>query len=132
VKVTQKDGDEFTYWLDPDTFLEIKIEEARKIRGARQTTETELGDYEKIAGVYFPMSVESWAQGQDAQRQRTIIASGEANPQVPAGYFAEPGGSTPAKASGEPPDASTKAHGKPAKAKPPAKPADPSKPNGEM
>ena len=122
LKVTQKDGDQFTYWLDPDTFLEIKIEETRKVRGAEQTNETELGDYEKVAGVYFPMSIESWAQGQDKQRQRTVIATGEANVQVAADAFAEPGGpATPAKASGEPPDASTKPHGKPAHpAKPPA------------
>jgi hypothetical protein len=132
LKVTQKDGDEFTYWLDPDTFLEIKVEETRKIRGAEQTTETELGDYEKVAGVYFPMSVESWSEGQDNQRQRTIIATGEANPQVAADYFAEPGGAAPlAKASGEPPDASTKPQGK--ASKPPAgrKNATPTKPKGE-
>jgi hypothetical protein len=106
LKVTQKDGDEFTYWLDPDTFLEIKVDETRKIRGAEQTSETELGDYEKIAGVYFPMSVESWQQGSPNQRQRTIIASGAANTEVGASYFAEPRGpGTPAKATAaEPPD----------------------------
>ena len=43
LKVTQKDGDEFTYLLDPDTYLEIKVIETRRIRGAPQTTETELG-----------------------------------------------------------------------------------------
>lgn len=132
LKVTQKDGDQFTYWLDPDTFLEIKIEETRKVRGAEQTNETELGDYEKVAGVYFPMSVESWQQGQDNQRQRTIIASGEANPQVAPDFFAEPGGpATPAKASGAP-DASNKPHTKPATTSKPAAtkepPASPSKP----
>lgn len=137
LKVTQKDGDQFTYWLDPDTFLEIKVEERRKVRGAEQTTETELGDYEKVAGVYFPMSVESWPQGQDRQRQRTTIASADANPQVSADYFAEPGTpATPAKASGAPPDASTKPHGKAAKAKPPTSrkepPVSPAKsPKGE-
>jgi hypothetical protein len=90
LKVTQKDGDEFTYWLDPDTFLEIKIDETRKIRGAEQTTETELGDYEKVAGFYFPMSVESWTQGQPSQRQRTIIATATANSPLAADYFTEP------------------------------------------
>jgi hypothetical protein len=135
LRVTQKDGDRFTYWLDPDTFLEIKVEETRKLRGAEQTTETELGDYEKVAGVYFPMSIESWSQGQDNQRQRTIIASGEANPQVGADFFAEPGGpATAAKASGAPPDASNKPHRKPAASKPAATkkpPSSPSKPKGE-
>ena len=126
----EKDGDEFTYWLDPDTWLEIKIDEVRRIRGAQQTNETELGDYEKVGGVYFPMSVESWQQGQPNQRQWTILASGAANPPVSAAFFAEPGGpATLAKASPEPPDASQKPLGKkPAAAKKP--PANPSKPKG--
>jgi hypothetical protein len=120
LKVTQKDGDEFTYWLDPDTFLEIKVEETRKIRGAAQTTDTELGDYEKVAGVYFPMSVESWTQGQSNQRQRTIIASGSANAELAADYFTEPNTSTPtAKASGQPPDVGNTKRGN----APPARPA---------
>ncbi len=92
LKVTQKDGDEFVYWLDPDTYLEIKVDETRRIRGAEQTNETELGDYEKIAGVYFPMSVENWPQSQPSQRSRTIIASGIANGPVANDYFVEPGG----------------------------------------
>jgi len=134
LKVTQKDGDEFTYWLDPDTYLEIKVDEMRRIRGVQQTTETELGDYEKVAGVYFPMSVESWAQGQTNQRTRTIIASGSANGAVSPDIFAEPRGpGTPAKAMGEPPDASNKSQKAPAKEKPPASkepPASPSKSSG--
>jgi hypothetical protein len=114
LKVTQKDGDEFVYWLDPDTHLEIKIDETRKIRGAQQTTEIELGDYEKIAGVYFPMSVESWSQGQSNQRQRVILASGSANAPVAAAFFAEPkAGAAPAQAGGTPPDASQKKAGEP-------------------
>jgi hypothetical protein len=132
LKVTQKDGDEFTYWLDPDTFLEIKVDETRKIRGAEQTSETELGDYEKVAGVYFPMSVESWTQGQSSQRQRTIIASGVANTQLAADYFAEPNTpAPPAKTTGQPPDVGNAKKGsarpaKPAATKqPPANPAHP-------
>ncbi len=125
LKVTQKDGDEFVYWLDPDTYLEIKVDETRRIRGAQQTNETELGDYEKVAGVYFPMSVESWSQGQPNQRQRTIIASGTANVPVDTAFFAEPEGpATPAKASGSPPDASNKPKGKPGTKPGGAKPTD--------
>ena len=133
LKVTQKDGDEFTYWLDPDTWLEIKVDETRRIRGAQQTTETELGDYEKVAGVYYPMSLESWTQGQPNQRTRTLIATSQANPPVEPAYFAEPGGpATLAKASPPPPDASQKPQApKPTAKKPPASkepPANPAKP----
>ena len=128
VKVSQKDGDEFVYWLDPDTYLEIKVDETRRLRGAAQTTETELGDYEKIAGVYFPMSVESWQQGQPGQRQRTIIASGTANGAISDSMFAEPRTATPtAKEAGSPPDASNKPKPKPNAPKEPASPTKPSK-----
>jgi hypothetical protein len=106
LKVTQKDGDEFVYWLDPDTFLEIKVDETRRIRGAQQTSETELGDYEKVAGVYFPMSVESWQQGQPNQRQRIMIASGTANPAVDPAMFRQPATGAAAPPGGTPPDAS--------------------------
>jgi len=126
LKVTQKDGDEFIYLLDPDTFLEIKVDETRRIRGSEQSTETELGDYEKIAGVYFPMSVESWSQGQPNQRQRTIIASGAANTNLADSFFVEPRGpATSAKAGVEPPDASNKPTEK--SKEPPANPPKPPK-----
>ena len=90
LKVAQPDGDEFVYLLDPDTFLEIKMVETRRVRGAQQVTEYELGDYEKVGGVYFPMSVDSWPQGQSSQRQRVVIASAEANVPAPASLFAQP------------------------------------------
>ena len=91
LKVVQKDGDEFVYWLDPDTYLEIKVDESRRIRGAQVTSETELGDYEKVAGVYFPMSIESWSQGQPNQRSRTQIESAAANSALDNTMFDEPG-----------------------------------------
>jgi hypothetical protein len=129
LKVTQKDGDEFVYWLDPDTFLEIKVQETRRIRGAEQTNETELGDYEKVAGVYFPMSVETWPQGQESNRSRTIIASATANSDVPATYFTEPSGPrTPAKAMAGPPPDQGQPKGKPIATKPSEQTTPPSKP----
>jgi hypothetical protein len=131
LKVAQKDGDEFTYLLDPDTYLEIKISETRKIRGAPQTTETELGDYEKVGGVYFPMSVESWSQGQSNQRQRVIIETAQANPAVTPALFAQPVGRATAQIAGIGPDASNKQPQVPPANTPPATPEDPSKPKGE-
>lgn len=129
LKVSQKDGDEFTYLLDPDTFLEIKITETRQIRGAQQTSETELGDYEKVGGVYFPMSVENWQQGRPNQRQRVIIETAQANPAVAAGLFAEPVAPAPAaKSGGEAPDASNKPPETSPDNPPPTQPEDPAQP----
>jgi hypothetical protein len=132
LKVVQKDGDEFTYLLDPDTFLEIKVTETRRIRGAPKTTETELGDYEKVGGVYFPMSVDSWDEGHSNQRQRIIIETATANPPVSQALFEEPRGpAQPARAGGPPPDASNKQPTKPEEKQAPAKPKTPAKPKGE-
>jgi hypothetical protein len=91
LKVTERDGDEFVYLLDPDTMLEIKMTETRRLRGSPVITEYELGDYEQVGGVYFPMSIETWGQGNPNQRSRIVIASAEANPQVSASLFADPG-----------------------------------------
>lgn len=101
LRVSQKDGDEFTYLLDPDSFLEIKVIEARRVRGAQLVTESELGDYEAVAGVLFPMSVESWAQGQANQRQRVLIAAAKANVDAPVSLFAQPASPATAATTGK-------------------------------
>lgn len=89
LKVAQKDGDEFVYLIDPDSMLEVKITETRRLRGTVQVSETELGDYEAVGGVMFPMSVETGTQGA-SQRQRIIIAKASANIDAPASLFARP------------------------------------------
>jgi hypothetical protein len=89
LKVAQKDGDEFVYLIDPDSMLEVKVIETRKVRGAVQVNEAELGDYEAVGGVMFPMSVETGPQG-STQRQRTIITKASANIDAPAALFAQP------------------------------------------
>lgn len=92
LKVVQPDGDEFFYLLDPDTFLEIKMVEQRRVRGALQVNSSEMGDYEKVAGVYYPMAIDSWSGDNSNQRSRVVIEKAVANVDVPASLFAEPGG----------------------------------------
>ncbi len=90
LKVVQPDGDEFVYLLDPDTFLEIKMVESRRLRGTLAVTDTELGDYEKVAGVYYPMAVDQWADGYPNQRSRLVIEKATANVDAPASLFVQP------------------------------------------
>ena len=91
LRVSETDGTAFTYYLDPDVYLEIRVVENRTIRGAEQETETDLGDYEKVAGVYFPFSIASGPKNSaDSDKQVITIASGEANVAVPPGLFAMP------------------------------------------
>jgi hypothetical protein len=91
LRVSQTDGTVFTYYLDPDAFLEIKIIENRTVRGAEQETETDLGDYERVDGVYFPFSIASGARNSaDPDKQVLTIASGEANVAVAPSLFEMP------------------------------------------
>src|SRR5438552_8052029 len=57
LKVTLKNGDIIYYYLDPDTFLEIRIERREFIRGAVRESVTDLGSYKPVASVMFPFSV---------------------------------------------------------------------------
>ncbi len=89
LRVSEKDGDSFVYLLDPGTYLEIAMTETRKVRGAEQVFEYELGDYEKVGGVYFPMSVASGQKG-SSQRQQVSIETASANTDVKPDYFTQP------------------------------------------
>ena len=54
LRVTRKSGDSQVIYLDPDQFLEIRVVDHRMIRGQEQVETTDLGEYEKVDGVYFP------------------------------------------------------------------------------
>lgn len=98
LRVSKPDGTVFTDYLDPDVFLEIRIDELRTIRGAEQETVYDLGDYERVNGVYFPFSIASGAPNSaDSDKQIITVASAAANVPVLPGLFAMP--ATPAPAS---------------------------------
>ena len=59
LKVTLKNGDIINYYLDPDTYLEIRTEKQEFIRGSVHETVTNLGSYKQVNGVYYPFSLES-------------------------------------------------------------------------
>jgi hypothetical protein len=89
LRVVQADGDEFTYFIDPDSWLEIKIVEKRRLRDAESVVEYELGDYEQVAGAWFPMSIESGPPG-STQRQKINLDVVEVNVALDAGLFRMP------------------------------------------
>jgi hypothetical protein len=71
LKVTLKSGDVSYYFMDTDYFVPIKIETKRIVRGAEQESETVLGDYKEVAGVYLPHSYESGQKGSPNKSQVT-------------------------------------------------------------
>ena len=81
LKVVRKNGDVSFVYLDPDHFLEIRILTQRTKHGAQEEVETDLGDYEKIGGVFVPTSIEFGRKG-DPDKQKIVIDKAEANVSV--------------------------------------------------
>lgn len=72
LKVTLPSGTVKHYFMDTDYFVPIKIEIKRMIRGAERESETIIGDYKEVGGVYFPHSFESGAKGSPNKAVVTI------------------------------------------------------------
>jgi hypothetical protein len=94
LKVTLRSGTVQYILLDADTFIELKTITQRTVRGALVEYETEYGNYEKVDGVYFPMSIES-RQRHSNWVGRTTIDKVETNVKVDDAFFAKPGAPTP-------------------------------------
>lgn len=89
LKVVRKNGDVNYVYLDPDHFLEIRILTQRIERGVQVEIETELGDYEKIGGVFLPFSIEAGEKG-SPDKQKIILEKAEANVPVDDAIFRFP------------------------------------------
>ncbi|HUC28626.1 MAG TPA: hypothetical protein VMR80_03540 [Candidatus Acidoferrum sp.] len=89
LKVTLKNGDVIYFYLDPDTFLEIRKDVQEFIRGSIRETVFEMGSYKPVAGVMYPYSI---AQGTKANpgSQTTTIEKIEVNVPIAASDFALP------------------------------------------
>jgi hypothetical protein len=86
LKVVRKNGDVNFVYLDPDHFLEIRVVTQRTEQGAQVEVETDLGDYEKINGVFVPFSMEAGRKG-DPDKQKIIIDKAEGNIAVDDAVF---------------------------------------------
>jgi hypothetical protein len=57
LKVTLKNGDIVYYFLDPDTYLEIRKEIQQFVRGSVRERVVDLGSYKAVDGVMYPFSI---------------------------------------------------------------------------
>jgi hypothetical protein len=72
IKVTLKNGDIRIYFLDADSFLELKIESQNIVRGTTQYSETYYGDYEQVDGIYYPFEYEQGQKGTPGRAKFTV------------------------------------------------------------
>jgi len=73
LKVTLKNGDILYYYLDPDTYLEIRKEIQEFIRGSIKENVVDLGSYKPVAGVMYPFSIASGPKNRPNAAQTTTI-----------------------------------------------------------
>lgn len=101
LKLTLKNGDVINYYLDPDTFLEIRTERLMFVRGSVRETYQNLGSYKKVNGVYFPFAIESGSPRSASGATKITVTKIEVNIPLPDSEFKMPAAAT-APASGGP------------------------------
>jgi len=90
LKVTLKDGDIIYYYLDPDTYLEIRKETQEFIRGSVRESVSDLGSYKPIAGVMYPFSIASGPKNDPTSWQTVTVEKIEVNVPLDNSEFALP------------------------------------------
>ena len=94
LRVNLKGGNTEYIYLDPDYYLEIRTETVTRVRGAETITDTDLGSYQQVDGVWFPFSLEQSQPG-GGGKQRYSVESAEANVDADDSLFAFPPAGTP-------------------------------------
>src|SRR5438067_11238474 len=89
IKLSMKNGDVRYYYLDTDSYLELKVEVQTTIRDALQESELYYGDYEQANGIYYPFAVEQ-AQKGSASRAQFSVEKIEQNIPLEDAHFAMP------------------------------------------
>lgn len=90
VKIALPNGDDVTYFLDADYFLEIREEVKRRVRGAEREIDTSIGNYKEVNGVEFPFYYETGTKG-NPNTQKFTVDKIEVNPPgIDDAYFKMP------------------------------------------
>ena len=89
IKLSMKNGDVRYYYLDADSYLELKLEIQTTIRGALQESELYYGDYEQVNGIFYPFAVEH-AQKGSASRAQFSVEKIEQNIPLEDAHFSMP------------------------------------------
>jgi hypothetical protein len=90
LKVTLKNGNIIYYYLDPDTYLEIRKETQEFIRGSVKENVTDIGSYKPVGGVMYPFSIASGPKNDPTSWQTVTVEKIEVNIPLDPATFAVP------------------------------------------
>jgi len=89
LKVTRKNGGVEHYFIDAGSYLPVRVEGRRTVRGADIQGEGTMGDYEEAAGFLWPHRLENGAKGMPDKQVLTIERI-EVNPPIDDARFQLP------------------------------------------
>ena len=80
IKALLKSGKELTFFIDPSTYLIIRIKEKRKMNGKEVELQTDFSDYKDVEGVKMPYGITQ-------QFGTVLISSIKVNQTIPESVF---------------------------------------------
>jgi outer membrane lipoprotein-sorting protein len=89
LKLTQKDGSVTVYYFDAESFLGVKQESKRTVRGSEVENETIVGDWKQVDGVMYPHSIDAGQKG-GQMRQKMAIQKIDVNVPIDDARFKMP------------------------------------------
>jgi outer membrane lipoprotein-sorting protein len=89
LKVTKKDGDVEYDYLEAESYLPVRVEAKRTVRGSEIEGEITFGDYKEAGGFLWPYSIQSSAKGRP-EKQSVTIDKIEINPALDDSRFKMP------------------------------------------
>lgn len=89
LKVTKKSGDVEYYFLDAESYLPVRVEGRRTVRGTEIEGEGTIGDYKEAGGFLWPHSIQNGAKGRP-EKQTITIEKIEIDPPIDDARFRMP------------------------------------------
>jgi hypothetical protein len=87
--VTRKDGTIEYYFLDAESYLPVRVEGKRTVRGTEIEGEGTVGDYKEAGGFLWPHLIQNGAKGRP-EKQTITIEKIEVNPPIDDARFKMP------------------------------------------
>jgi hypothetical protein len=91
IRLTPKTGPVLEQHLDAETYLLLRTDSTRQLRGRTVQLETSFSAYRAIGGLMFPHTIEFGARGRPG-RVQIVVETVELNPAIDDGRFRRPAG----------------------------------------